>query len=124
MILKTGFIYGLSYKSFTIIIYYRNDKGLYYNTMIVANLITIVANLALARSVNYDRKVRCKLKCTFTILNLSLHRPLVVASFTIIILLTLEASFTIVICLEYKTLGLYSQHNFNSSKMWYHQRIQ
>ncbi len=46
------------YKSFTIIIYDRND----YKTM-------IVANLALARSVNYDRKVRCKLKRTFTILN-------------------------------------------------------
>jgi hypothetical protein len=26
-----------------------------------------VANLALARSINYDRKVSCKLKCTFTI---------------------------------------------------------
>jgi hypothetical protein len=28
----------------------------------------IVANLALARSVNYDRKVRYKLKCTLMIL--------------------------------------------------------
>jgi len=35
----------------------------------VANLTTIVANLALARSVNYDHKVRCKLKRTFTIIN-------------------------------------------------------
>ncbi len=50
------------YKSFTIIIYDRNDNGLYYKT-------TIVANLALARSVNYDCKVRCKLKRTFMILN-------------------------------------------------------
>ncbi len=29
----------------------------------------IVANLALARSINYDRNVCCKLKCTFTIVN-------------------------------------------------------
>ncbi len=64
------------YKSFTVVIYNRNDNGLYYKTIIVANLITIVANLttivanlALVRSVNYDRKVRCKLKCTFTIVN-------------------------------------------------------
>ncbi len=49
----------LYYESFTVIIY---DNGLYYIT-------TIVANLAFARSVNYDRKVRCKLKCTFTIIN-------------------------------------------------------
>ncbi len=40
---------GLSYKSFTIIIYDRNVNGLYYKT-------TIVANLALARRVNFDRK--------------------------------------------------------------------
>ncbi len=40
---------GLSYKSFMIIIYDRNDNGLYYKT-------TIVANLALARSINYDHK--------------------------------------------------------------------
>ncbi len=37
--------------------------------MIVANLKMTIASLALARSVNYDRKVRCKLKCTFTIVN-------------------------------------------------------
>ena len=60
---------GLYYKSFTIIIYNRNDNGLYYKTMIVANLTTIVANLALARNINYDCKVCCKLKCTFTIVN-------------------------------------------------------
>jgi hypothetical protein len=29
----------------------------------------IVTYLALARSINYDRKVRCKLKRTFTIVN-------------------------------------------------------
>ncbi len=51
-----------------IIIYDHNDNGL-YNTTIVANLTMIVANLALARSVNYDRKVHCKLKCTFMIVN-------------------------------------------------------
>ena len=60
---------GLYYKSFTIVIYDRNDNGLYYKTMIVANLTSIVAKLALARSINYDHKVRCKLKRTFTIIN-------------------------------------------------------
>ncbi len=49
-------------KSFTIVIYAHKDNGLYYKIM-------IVANLALARSVNYDRKVRCKLKRTFMIVN-------------------------------------------------------
>ncbi len=34
-------------------IYDRNDNGLYYKTMTVANLTTIIANLALARSINY-----------------------------------------------------------------------
>jgi hypothetical protein len=48
---------GLHYKSFTIIIYDCNDSALYYETM-------ILANLALARSVNYDCKVRCNLKHT------------------------------------------------------------
>ncbi len=37
--------------------------------MIVANLTMIVANLSLARSINYDHKVSCKLKGTFTIVN-------------------------------------------------------
>jgi hypothetical protein len=49
------------YKSFTIIIYNlndsktviydRNDSGQYYKTMILANLV-------LARSINYNRKLR------------------------------------------------------------------
>jgi len=43
---------GLYYKSFTIIFYGRNDNGLYCKTMIVANITMIVANLALASSVN------------------------------------------------------------------------
>jgi hypothetical protein len=51
---------GLYYKSFTVVIYNLNDNGLYYKTM-------IVANLALARCVNYDHKVCCKLKHTFMI---------------------------------------------------------
>jgi hypothetical protein len=55
---------GLYYKSFTIVIYNRNDNGLFYKT-------TILANLALARSVNYDRKVCCKLKHTFMIVNVN-----------------------------------------------------
>ncbi len=55
-------ISGLYYKSFTIVIYIYNDNGLYYKS-------TIIANLALARRVNYDCKARCKLKHTFSILN-------------------------------------------------------
>ncbi len=55
-------ICGLYYKSFTIVIYDHDDNGLYYKT-------GIIANLALARSLNYDRKVHCKLKLTITILN-------------------------------------------------------
>jgi hypothetical protein len=43
--------------------------GLYYKTMIVANLTTVISNSALARSINYNCKVRCKLKHTFTIVN-------------------------------------------------------
>jgi hypothetical protein len=60
---------GLYYKSIMIVIYNHNDNGLYCKTTIVTNLTTIIANLALARSVNYDHKVRCKLKRTFTIIN-------------------------------------------------------
>ncbi len=41
---------GLYYKSFTVVTYSRNDSSLYYK-------MTIVASLALVRSVNYDRKV-------------------------------------------------------------------
>jgi len=53
---------GLYYKSFTIVIYNHNDNGLYYKT-------TIIANLAWPRSVNFDHKVRCKLKHTQMIVN-------------------------------------------------------
>ena len=60
---------GLYYNIFTIVIY---DHGLYYKTMIIANLTMIVANLALARSVNYNHKVCCKLKHTFMMVN---HNP-------------------------------------------------
>jgi hypothetical protein len=37
--------------------------------MIVANLTMSLAKLALARSVNYNCKVCCKLNCTFMIVN-------------------------------------------------------
>jgi len=37
--------------------------------MIIANLTMTIANIALARSVNYVHKVHCKLKRTFTIIN-------------------------------------------------------
>ncbi len=71
MISKKAFqwISGLYFKIFTIVIYDRIDNGLYYKTTIITNLTTIVASLALARSVNYDHKVCCKLKHTFTIIN-------------------------------------------------------
>jgi hypothetical protein len=49
---------GLYYKSFTIVIYYCNDSGLYFKT-------TIRINLALSRSVNDEHKVRYKLKHTY-----------------------------------------------------------
>ncbi len=47
-------IYGLYSKIFMIVIYDRNDSALCYKT-------TIPTYLALARSMNYDSKVRCKL---------------------------------------------------------------
>jgi hypothetical protein len=68
---------GLYYKSFNIIIYNRNDNGLYYKTTIIANLTMIIANLALAKSVNYDHKLCCKLKHTFTIVNYDI-KPFIV----------------------------------------------
>ncbi len=45
--------------------------------MIVANLTMIIANLALARSINYNHKVRCRLKRTFTIVNCN-SKPFIV----------------------------------------------
>ncbi len=45
--------------------------------MIVANLTAIVANLALVTSINYDCKVHCKPKRTFTIINYD-PKPLIV----------------------------------------------
>jgi hypothetical protein len=52
MVTNTG---GLYYKCFTIVIYDHNDNGLYYKT-------TILANLALAKSVNYDHKVTLQIE--------------------------------------------------------------
>jgi hypothetical protein len=51
---------GLYYKSFAMIIYDRNDNGLYYKT-------TIIANLALARIVNYDHKGKFQFAAYLTI---------------------------------------------------------
>jgi hypothetical protein len=42
-----NYISGLYYKHFTIVIYFRNDSGLHNKT-------TILANLDLAWSINYD----------------------------------------------------------------------
>ncbi len=85
-------------KVLTIVIYDRNDIGLYYKTTIVANLTMIIANLALARSIDYDRKVCCKLKRTFTIVNYNPKPSIVQATaqlntvnnFTLVILLFYE----------------------------------
>jgi hypothetical protein len=78
---------GLYYKSFTIIIYDRNDNGLYYKTMIISNLTTIVANLALARSIKYE------LKRTFTIVNYN-PKPFIVQSTEIFLSLNIGHPFS------------------------------
>ncbi len=44
------------------IIYDCNDRALYYKT-------TILDNLSIAKSVNYDCELYCKLKSTITIVN-------------------------------------------------------
>jgi hypothetical protein len=53
---------GLYDKRFMIIIYNHNDSGLYHKT-------TILANLALARSIRYDHEACYELKYTFTIVS-------------------------------------------------------
>jgi hypothetical protein len=57
-------------KSFVIVIYNHNDTDLYYKTI-------ILANLNLARGVNYNRKVHFKLKGTFTIVDYN-HKTFIV----------------------------------------------
>jgi hypothetical protein len=49
---------------FMIVTYDRNNSSLTYLTTLLAKAKLILVNLALARSVNYDHKVCCKLKCT------------------------------------------------------------
>jgi hypothetical protein len=51
-----------------IVINDRNGNDLVYKIM-------ILTNLALAGSINYDRKVCCKLKRTITIVKLLKYRP-------------------------------------------------
>jgi hypothetical protein len=53
-----------------IVIYNHNDTDLYYKTI-------ILANLTLARSINYNRKVHFKLKGTFTIVDYN-HKTFIV----------------------------------------------
>jgi hypothetical protein len=53
-------LWSVYYRRVMFVISDRNYSHLYYKTMILANLV-------LAMSVNYDHKVCCKLKCTFTI---------------------------------------------------------
>jgi len=48
----------------------EEEKGfMIVMTMAYTYITVILANLNLARSVNYDRKARCKLKGTFMIIN-------------------------------------------------------
>jgi hypothetical protein len=68
-----------------VVIYNRNCNVLYYETMIVANLTMIVANLASARNVNYNHTVCCKLKCAFTIVNYN-PKPFIVQTTGVIVL--------------------------------------
>jgi hypothetical protein len=44
----------LYHKYFTIVTYNRNDSTLYYKTTLLAKVKLILANLALARSLNYE----------------------------------------------------------------------
>jgi hypothetical protein len=69
-----------------VVIYNRNCNGLYYETMIIANLTMIVANLALARNVNYDGTLCCILKHTFTIVNYD-PKPFIVQATGVIVLI-------------------------------------
>jgi hypothetical protein len=53
---------GPYYRSFTIVTYDHNNSSLYYKTLLLAKALLILANLALAKSVNYDHRVRFKIK--------------------------------------------------------------
>ncbi len=53
---------GLYYKSFTVITDDRNDSSLYYKTTLLDKAKLILANLALAKGVNYDCKVCSRLE--------------------------------------------------------------
>jgi hypothetical protein len=44
----------LYYKCFTIVTYNRNDSTLYYKTTLLVKARLILANLALAKSLNYE----------------------------------------------------------------------
>jgi hypothetical protein len=50
----------------------------------VDNLYVIIANLALARRINYNHRVRCKLKSTFTIVNYD-PKPFIVKATDLIV---------------------------------------
>jgi hypothetical protein len=75
-----GLVFGLYYKCFTIVTCDYNDSSLYYKTMFLHKAKVILSNLALARSINCDRKVCCKmkhiLKLQFTVVKLLYYRPL------------------------------------------------
>jgi hypothetical protein len=55
-------ISGLCYKSFTIVTYDCNERSLYCKATVQSKAKLILANVAVAMSVNYRRRVLCKLK--------------------------------------------------------------
>jgi hypothetical protein len=97
---------GLYFKSITIAFYNRN-------VTIVDNLYVIIANLALARSINYNHK-GCKLKSTFTIVNYDPKPFIVKASYRV------NKSF-IIRCLRVSLRAKYMLHRLtpDSGKLFY-----
>jgi len=71
-----------------IAIYDHNDSGLHYKCLMISiyidlyNKTTILANLALARSINYDHKVGCRVRRSFTFINYNLKTSIVQATET------------------------------------------
>jgi hypothetical protein len=100
-------------KSFTIVIYDHNDNGLNYKTIIVANLAMIEANLALARSINYDCKVCCKLKRTFTIVSYY-PKPFIVQVTNI----TQKKCFILILEKRKKLMSMFNQTKNVSAMFW------
>jgi hypothetical protein len=67
---------GRYYKHVMVIIYDRNDWGLYYKTRILMFLVKAKYHLAIARCINYV-SLCCKLKRAFMIVNYN-YRTLII----------------------------------------------